>query len=308
MVLTVTINPAVDNTYHADRLLPGQVNRMRDLMTLPGGKGINVTKVLKQFDVDVTATGFLGGYAGEFIENALTDLGVTVSFTKIREATRTNNNIIADDGYVTEILEPGPTVARFEIDRFLDSYEKLVKQSELVVLSGSLTEGVPVDFYAKLINICKENRKKAFLDTSGEPLKEGLKAVPYLVKPNRKELEYAAGRKLSTEAELIQAAYTYVRAGVNKVVVSMGKKGILAISKTRVIKAVPPSVKTVNTVGSGDCVVAACVLAELQELSDERMMQLAAGISAANATTLESGIIPRDTMDGIIAGVQIVSM
>ncbi|HAF25768.1 MAG TPA: 1-phosphofructokinase [Lachnospiraceae bacterium] len=308
MVLTVTINPAVDNTYHADRLMPGQVNRMRDLSALPGGKGINVTKVLRQFNIDVTATGFLGGYAGEFVENALKELNVTTAFTRVRQATRTNTNIISDDGYVTEILEPGPVIAPFERDKFLDTFEKLVKKSEYVVLSGSLTEGLSVDFYAKLIRICKENDKKTFLDTSGEPLKEGLKEAPYLVKPNRKELEYAAGRRLSTEGEMIQAAYNFIKGGVSRVVVSMGKKGILSITKTRVIKAVPPVIKTVNTVGSGDCVVAACVLAHLQDLSDERMMQLAAGISAANATTFESGVIPKDTMDSIIAGVQVVSL
>jgi tagatose 6-phosphate kinase len=308
MILTVTCNPAVDKTYNTSGIIIGQVNRMRDFISLPGGKGINVTKVLNQFGVPVTATGFLGGYQGEFIEETLNEMNVTTEFIKIRNMTRSNMNIIGDDGFVTEILEPGPHIAAFEKDQFLDKFRKLVPQSECVVMSGSLTDGLPEDFYAKLIAICKEADVKAFLDTSGEPLKKGIEQKPYCIKPNRKELEYIAGRKLSTEAEVIQAAYAYVKMGITKVVVSMGEKGILEITKNKVIKAVPPKIKAVNTVGSGDSVVAAMVLGLVQGLGEEDTMQLAAGISAANATTLESGMIPQDTMDELIQNVIIVTM
>ena len=308
MILTVTCNPAVDKTYNTARVMIGQVNRMRDLISLPGGKGINVTKVLNQFGAQVTATGFLGGYTGEFIEDALQKMHVSTEFTKIRNTTRSNMNIIGDDGYVTEILEPGPHVATFEKDRFLDRFRELVPESDCVVLSGSLTEGLPDDFYAKLIAICQESGVKAFLDTSGEPLKKGIEQKPYCIKPNRRELEYIAGRKLSTEAEVIQAAYAYVKMGVTKVVVSMGDKGLMEIVGKKVIKAVPPRIKAVNTVGSGDCVVAAMVLGLVQGMGEEDTMQLAAGISAANATTLESGMIPRDTMEEIIKNVSIITM
>lgn len=308
MILTVTCNPAVDKTYNTTRVIIGQVNRMRDLISLPGGKGINVTKVLNQFGVQVTATGFLGGYTGEFIEGALNKMNVSTEFTKIRNMTRSNMNIIGDDGYVTEILEPGPHIAAFEKDQFLDRFKELVPECQCVVMSGSLTDGLPEDFYAKLIAICNEADVKVFLDTSGEPLKKGIEQKPYCIKPNRRELEYIVGRKLSTEAEIIQAAYAYVKMGITKVVVSMGDKGILEITKKKVIKAVPPRIKAVNTVGSGDCVVAAMVLGLVQGLGEEDTMQLAAGISAANATTLESGMIPRDTMEELIKNVVIVTM
>ena len=132
--------------------------------------------------------------------------------------------------------------------------------------------------------------------------------MPYCIKPNRRELEYAVGKKLSTEAEIIQAAYEYIKAGVVKVVVSMGDKGLLQITKTKVIKAVPPRIKKVNTVGCGDCVVAAMILGMLQGLNDEDTMKFAAGVSAANATTLESGMIPQDTMETLIQDVVIVTV
>lgn len=308
MILTVSCNPAIDKTYNTSNVMIGQINRMRDLVSIPGGKAVNVTKVLRQFNAHVTATGFVGGYTGEFIEEELRDMGVNTSFTTIRGLTRSNMNIIGDDGYVTEILEPGPKILSFEREDFMDRFRELVKISEYVVLSGSLTEGLPEDFYAKLIKICNEQGSKAFLDTSGEPLKRGIEAVPYCIKPNRRELEYAVGKKLSTEAEIIQAAYEYIKTGVVKVVVSMGDKGLLQITKTKVIKAVPPRIKKVNTVGCGDCVVAAMILGMIQGLNDEDTMKFAAGVSAANATTLESGMIPQDTMEKLIQDVVIVTV
>lgn len=308
MILTVSCNPAIDKTYNTSNVMIGQVNRMRDLVSIPGGKAVNVTKVLRQFDAHVTATGFIGGYTGEFIEERLRDMGVNTSFTTIRGLTRSNMNIIGDDGYVTEILEPGPKILSFEREDFMDRFRELVKISEYVVLSGSLTEGLSEDFYAKLIKICNESGSKVFLDASGEPLKRGIEAVPYCIKPNRRELEYAVGKKLTTEAEIIQAAYEYVKNGISKVVVSMGDKGLLQITKTKVIKAVPPHIKKVNTVGCGDCVVAAMILGMIQGLDDEDIMKFAAGVSAANATTLESGMIPQDKMDQIIEDVVVVTV
>lgn len=308
MILTVSCNPAVDKTYNTSNIMIGQVNRMRDLVSIPGGKAVNVTKVLRQFKAHVTATGFIGGYTGEFIAEELKNMGVNTSFTTIRGLTRSNMNIIGDDGYVTEILEPGPTVLSFEREDFLDRFRELVKISEYVVLSGSLTEGLSEDFYAKLIRICNDAGKKAFLDTSGEPLKKGIEAKPYCIKPNRRELEYAVGKKLSTEAEIIQAAYEYIKMGVTKVLVSLGEKGLLQITKNKVIKAVPPRIKTVNTVGCGDCIVAAMIMSMIQGLDDEAAMKFAVGVAAANATTLESGIIPQDTMEEIIKEVQVITV
>ena len=286
MILTVNCNPAVDKTYNTTGLMTGQVNRMRDFVILPGGKGINVTKVLRQFGAEVAAVGFLGGYTGEFIEDALNEMNVRTEFTKIRDVTRTNMNIIGDDGFVTEILEPGPRVAAFERDMFLDRFKELVPKSKCVVLTGSLTEGLEPEFYGKLIKICNEAGVKSFFSASGEALLKGIEQKPYCLKLNRRQLEYIAGVKLSTEAEIIQAAYAYVKTGISKVVVSMKEKGLLEIGKNRVIKAVAPRVKKVNTVGCGDSIVAAMVLGLVQNLTEEDTMQLAAGIAAANATTL----------------------
>ena len=307
MILTVTCNPAVDKTYNTSNLMIGHVNRMREFVSLPGGKGVNVTKVLRQFGEDVVATGFLGGYTGEFINTALNEMGVQTAFVGIRGTTRSNMNIVGDDGYVTEILEPGPKVNRYEMDVFMDQFKELTKTCEVVAISGSLSEGMPKDFYAKLIKLAKENGAKVFLDTSGEPLKYGIEAAPYLVKPNRAELEYVSGRKLNSEAEIITAAYEFIKKGVTKVVVSLGEKGLLQITKNKAIKAVPPRINAVNTVGCGDSVVAALLLGETRYFSEEDTVRFAVGISAANALTMESGSIPQEVLDEITEKVVVVS-
>jgi len=307
MILTVTCNPAIDKTYSTSSLMMGHVNRMRDFVSLPGGKGINVTKVLRQFGEDVTATGFLGGYTGEFINDELIKMRVETAFIGIRGTTRSNMNVIGDDGYVTEILEPGPKIYRHEQDAFLDQFKELTKEHSIVAISGSLSEGLPNDFYAKMIAIAKENGAKVFLDSSGEPLKLGIAAAPYCVKPNRAELEYVAGKKLISEADIIQAAYEFIKNGVTKVVVSLGEKGLLQITKNKVIKAVPPKIKAVNTVGCGDSVVAALLLGESRYFSEEDTVRFAAGVSAANAMTMESGMIPQEVLDEITEKVIVVS-
>ncbi len=294
MILTVNCNPAVDKTYNTTGLMTGQVNRMRDFIILPGGKGINVTKVLRQFGVEVAALGFLGGYTGEFIEDALSKMKVRTEFTKIRNLTRTNINIIGDDGFVTEILEPGPRIAAFERDLFLDKFKELAPKSECVVLTGSLTEGLEPDFYGKLIKICNDGGVKSFFSAGGDALLKGIEQKPYCLKLNRRQLEYIAGVKLSTEAEIIQAAYTYVKKGISKVVVSMKDKGLLEIGKSRVIKAVAPRVRNVNTVGCGDTVVASLCMSELEGEEPSLMLRKAAAMAAANAMTWENGRIPMD--------------
>lgn len=308
MILTVSLNPAVDRTYYTQGLTPGHVNRLRDKVDLAGGKAINATKVLKQFGADVIATGFIGGQAGAFLENALDDLGVETDFLHIRQETRTNMNIIGEDGYVTELLEPGPRIAPFEKDQFLQAFSGLAKKAEYICMSGSLTEGLPEDYYASLIEVSRRMGAKVFLDTSGEALKRGIDAKPYLIKPNRRELEYVAGHRLRTESEVITSAYEFVKRGVERVVVSMGEKGLLQISKHKVIKAVPPRMKVVNTVGCGDCVVAALILSLWQGFGDEDAMRFAAGLSAANVATLENGVIPDEILEEVCAGVTLVTM
>jgi len=177
MILTVTLNPAVDKTYRTGELFPGRVNRMRSVDNIPGGKGINVSKILRQYDYEVTATGFLGGYQGRWMEDQLDRLKIRSAFVQVDGETRTSMNIVADNGYVTEILEPGPHISDTQLKEFMQKFASLAEESGLVILSGSAAPGIPTDIYARLIRSASSMGKQVILDTSGELLKEGVKAA-----------------------------------------------------------------------------------------------------------------------------------
>ena len=249
MILTVTLNPAVDKTYTAGELITGHVNRMRSAMSLAGGKGVNVTKVLRQYEVPVCATGFLGGYAGDFIEDYLKGRQVDCRFIRVDGETRSNMNILADNGYVTEILEPGPEIGEEKLQQFLSQYEALLSDCEIVVLSGSAARGLPDDIYVTLIEKARMKGIKTMLDTSGESLRNALFAKPYLIKPNLKELEYIAGHRLVNREAVVEAALEVHKSGIAHVIVSMGKKGLLSVSSGGYVYfAKAGTVRAVNTV------------------------------------------------------------
>ncbi|MCM1251640.1 MAG: 1-phosphofructokinase [Clostridium sp.] len=306
MVLTVTLNPAVDKTYTAGELITGHVNRMRTVMSLAGGKGINVTRALRQYGVPVCATGFLGGYAGNFIEDDLKGRDVDCQFIRVDGETRSNMNILADNGYVTEILEPGPEITKEQLEQFMIQYESLLSGCELVVLSGSAARGVPENIYALLIEKARNRGIKTLLDTSGENLQRGIAAKPYLMKPNLKELEYIVGHKLGNREAAMEAALALHEAGIAHVVVSMGQKGLFSVSSGgRVYFAKAGRVPVLNTVGCGDCVVASYAMSILKRESEEESLKKAAAISAANATTLKSADIPMDVADELMESITV---
>lgn len=305
MILTVSLNPAIDNNCEVDTLNLGQVNRLKKSTAVAGGKGVNVTKVLNKFHMPVLAMGFLGGDSGKKIENTLIDLGIECSFTQTSAKTRINTNIITGDGRVTEILESGERITREEICTFMNQYEAMLMEARIVVLSGSLPQGVTSDFYGKLIERAHHNHCFVILDSSKEALRDALDRKPDCIKPNIAELRELTQKDLKRDDEIIQAAKELVAKGIKYVVVSMGEKGLCMVSEKGVIKAVPPSIEAVNTVGCGDCVVAALAMGFYEKLTMEEMVKSAVGISAANALTLENGDIPVKEVRGLVEKVKL---
>ncbi len=297
MITTVTLNPAIDKTCAAARMLPGQVNRMERVTNIAGGKGINVAKVLLQYGYQVRTMGFLGGYTGDFIQQSIKALGADCKFTAIANDTRCNTNILSEDGYVTEILEPGPQIQKKEVEQFLVDYDRTLEECESVILSGSVPQGVPETIYEELI--CRANQKgrKVLFDSSGIFLKNGVRGVPFMIKPNRKELEILMGKKLPDREAIIQAALTLTETGIEHVLVSMGANGLLYVCHKDIFYARVPAVKAVNTVGCGDSVVASFAMSMALGEEREALLLRAAAISAANATTLESAVIPKERAD-----------
>lgn len=305
MILTVTLNPAVDKTFTTGSLMLGQVNRMRTVNNIAGGKGINVAKILRQYGYPVMTMGFLGGYTGEFICSYMQEVGAQCRFTKVAGETRTSINVIAEDGYVTEMLEPGPVISGLELEALIEAYTKALDECELVVLSGSAAKGIAADIYKRLITLGNEKGKRCILDTSGEALLHGMEASPYLIKPNQKELEYIVGHKLKDMGEIIEAAEKLRQRGIGQVLVSMGKKGILSVAEEQVLWAKAPAVKTLNTVGCGDSVIASYAMSLVKEEDNYTALKRATAISAANAATLESGEISLELAEEMLDKIQI---
>ena len=305
MILTVTLNPAVDKTYTTGSLMLGQVNRMRTVNNIAGGKGINVAKILRQYGYEVMTAGFLGGYTGQFIEKCMEEIHAECRFTKVAGETRSSINIIAEDGYVTEVLEPGPTVSAQELERVMEDYKKAVGECGLVIMSGSVAKGIPADIYGQLVEMGKEAGLRCILDTSGEALLHGIKAVPFMIKPNQKELEYLVGHRLKDIGELGEAAKKLCQRGIEHVLVSLGKKGLLSVTEKEMLWAKPPAVKAINTVGCGDSVVASYAMSLLKGEDDYTALKRAAAISAAHTATLESGDISLELAEELLEKVQI---
>lgn len=291
MILTVTLNPAVDRTCRVECLAPGRVNRMKSVHSVAGGKGINVARVLRSFHMPAAAAGFLGGSGGRFIEKSMEEAGIECHFTKIRGETRTNTNILGEDGAVTELLEPGPPVTEKELAQFRKQFLGCLERCGTVVLSGSAPEGVPEDIYGQLIEECHAAGCRVLLDTSGELLREGAKALPDLVKPNRKELEYLAGRELLNREELLKEARNLVCSGVGRVVVSLGEEGLLYVDREQELYQPAKRVAAVNTVGCGDTVTASFCMSLLAGEVADISLRKASALAAVNAVRGGNGNI-----------------
>lgn len=299
-ILTVTLNPAVDKTYTTQSLVTGHVNRMRTALNIAGGKGVNVTKILRQYGCDVAATGFLGGHTGHFIEEELKRRGAECRFVHVSAETRCNMNIVADDGYVTEILEPGPQISEKEQALLIEQFDALLAECGLVVISGSVAGGVADDIYGRLIMMAKDKKVPVYLDSSGESMRKGLTAKPHFIKPNWKELEYLVGHRIVDREGIIEAACHLREKGIARVVVSMGSRGLISVTGRGVLYARAEGIEAVNTVGSGDSVVASYAMSAVFGEPEEKAILRACAISAANVTTVESACIPMETAKSLM--------
>ena len=297
MILTVSLNPAVDRTAEVDELKPGCVNRLKHVKDYPGGKGINVTRVLRILGADVIATGFTGGYTGKFIEEAVRECGAESAFEETQAPVRTNLNIISADGSGTEILEPGSFIGEEVISRFLVKYEEHLDRADIAVFSGSLPQGVPVDFYGRLISMAKKKNVKTILDCSGEALREGIKACPDLIKPNIKELSDLFGQNTDSMEAVEGLAEKIRQEGVKNVCVSLGENGLLLDDSDGYHFAEAIKLEPVNTVGCGDAAVAALAYSFDRGDTGEIALKMAVAVSAANTQERESGKFSVQLMD-----------
>ena len=306
MIGTVTLNPSVDLSYYLDLFFINDVNRTAKFTKTTGGKGLYVSKVLRQLGCDVLATGFLGGLNGQFILNELQQMQINSSFLPIKEATRNYIAIINSSRY-TEIIEAGPEVSAHEAEAFLLLFvEQIIKYDiQVVAASGSLPRGLQPAFYRKLIDQAHQQNVKFILDTSGMPLKEAIKSAPYLIKPNNTELEELLGRKIQSERELIDALPQLRCYGVTMVVVSLGKEGCIALCGENIYKATTPDVPVKMPMGSGDAMLAGMVKEIAGNNSYEEILKVGTACGTLNAMGSQKGDIAVEWFEEIYGQIEV---
>ena len=261
MIATITLNPCLDEHLIVNGLVVEEANRWSRLRRYAGGKGIDVSRAIHEMDGRTIAYGFIGGPEGRALEILLDEEGVQFSFTPIEQETRTNF-IITDTktSQQTRIDAPGPHISKKELERFYRKVREIHPEPDLIVASGSIPPGVPVNIYYNIIMEAKSYGVRTILDSEGKWLVEGIKAKPYLIKPNVHEAEELLKRELPTEETIIKAALNLLETGIEVAVISRGRDGIIAATKKNIVKAVPPPVKVRSAVGAGDCTIAGLAL------------------------------------------------
>jgi len=307
MILTVTLNTAIDKRYVVEDFAPGAVTRVKECNHTAGGKGLNVSRVASLLGENVVATGFVGGYAGDFIVEELEKSSIQSNFVKVRGESRSCVNLYNEKtGQQTEFLEPGVTVTEADIASFQAKFEELVRQCAVVTLSGSAPRGVPADIYQTLIAMAHKENKPVLLDTSGELLVKGIEAKPTLIKPNTDEIQMLTKGEALCEQDLIRLAKGLHQSGIPYVVVSRGKNGVLAVTEEGVFKGETPDIPVINTVGCGDSMIAAFAVGMERGYSSEEMLRLALAVSTANALHTRTGYIEKNDVDTLLRQVTVI--
>lgn len=308
-VLTVTLNPAIDVRYNTENFRLGEVNRPKYIEKNAGGKGINVSRVLKQLGGDILATGIVGGFTGKYFISKLEKDGIKNDFLETEFETRTCIAVIDKSVKgITEFLETAEGTKE-NFDKFLKKYiELLEKGTEIVCGSGSLLKGIGKDSYNILIEEARKKGIKFILDTSGESLISGIKAKPFLIKPNQEELEDIAGRKFKDINELIDFAKEIVKTGIENVMVTLGGDGAILISGEKIYKGTFPKVEVKNTVGSGDSTIAGMAFGLSQEKELKECFRLAIACGTTNAMLDSTGNIDLEILKDILPKIEITEL
>lgn len=305
MIYTVTLNPALDKTVEIPGMALDTVNRITEMRTDPGGKGINVSKVIAKLGGESCAVGILGGESGKMLEKLLEGEPFATRFRFVEGQTRTNLKIIDRKGHTnTDINEPGLTVTAAELDALLRELLAELRPGDIVVLAGSLPKGAPQDTYRSWTAACKKAGARVFLDADGALLAEGIKAAPHLIKPNDGELSRLAGKKLETLEELTAEGRKLLERGIERVVISLGGRGALYLRKGSTIYAEGLRVPVGSTVGAGDSVVAALAYAEAQGLSEEEAVRLSTAAGAANVMCSGTQAAEREAVEALLPKVR----
>lgn len=300
MIYTLTLNPAIDYYMSMGNFQLGSLNSLEEGYTLPGGKGINVSKVLKNFSVESKALGFVGGFTGDYIKKHLNEYEIESDFIELQENTRINIKLKTKDSE-TEIAGKSPTISRENVKELLKKFEE-IKKDDVVILSGSVPNSISKSIYADIIKLLPKDCK-VILDTRGLHFVEGLKEGVFLTKPNNPELEEFFNRKLNNIEEIIQAGKDLQALGSKNVLISLGKDGSILITEKEVYIGNAPQGKLISSVGAGDSMVAGVVYGIAKGMTLEDSYKY--GIASGSSTAFSEGLTTFEGMNSLLNKIEI---
>lgn len=289
-IVTVTLNPALDMTGNMGQLLAGSVNIINQSKINPGGKGINVAKVLAELGAKVVVTGFLGDENQSSFVDLFAKKGIDDQFIRVAGASRINVKLVEQDKRVTDLNFPGVRVDEAAIVSLEQKIMALAKQNDIFVIAGSLPNGMNTDILVRWIKTLREQGKKVIFDSSQQALAQGLKAIPWLVKPNDEELSHWIGYSLDNQQDLLDAGEKLAATGIENVVISRGENGVLWCQNGHWLASSVPKMSVVSTVGAGDTLVAGFCWALINDWSQEQTLSFATALSALAVTQVNVGV------------------
>lgn len=306
MIITVTMNPAIDKTVEVSKFIYGNLNRIQKVEYDAGGKGINVSKTICELGGQSIATGFIAGNNGQTIVNVLKAKGINCDFVEVEGETRTNTKVVEADGTLTELNEPGPSITEKKLSELKDKLLEYAKEGNVFVFAGSIPAGIPKTIYGELILLVKKKGAKVLLDADGEAFRKAVEAGPDFIKPNKAELaEYCGLDADADSASLLKAADKFREKGVKNIVVSMGDIGGIFLLEDYQVWCPGLKVEVHSTVGAGDAMVAALSYAEDNQLKREDVVRLCMAVSAGAVTTIGTKPPSKEVVDKLIKQVTI---
>ena len=281
MIYTLTLNPAVDYYIDMESFEEGDLNKVNNAYTLAGGKGINVSKVLKNFNIESIALGFCGGFTGDYIKKDIKECGIKENFIYLEEATRINIKLKTSKSE-SEIAGKSPNISKEKVHELLNYIKNNIKENDILVLSGSVPNSIESSIYKDIISNANKNIK-VILDARDEAFKIGLREKVFLTKPNKKELGEYFNKKIESTDDIIKYARELIKDGSKNAIVSLGKDGSVLVTENEVYIGNAPKGKLISSVGAGDSMVAGIVYGLSNNLSivDSYKYAIASGSSTA---------------------------
>lgn len=306
MIYTITANPSIDYVLQLKALVNGEVNRTTSDVKLPGGKGINVSRILKELDIDSTALGFVGGATGEMFKSLLDQHNLKTDFTTVKEDTRINVKVNAvEQDEETEINGMGPAISSDEKDKFI-SQLKSVGNGDVVIMSGSLPKQLPETFYLDIAKMIQAQGADFIIDTTGQALLDTLPLHPLVVKPNNHELADLFKKTFNSDQEIIDHAKKLLDQGAKHVLVSMAGDGALLVTKDHTYKANAPKGTVINSVGAGDSMIAGFAGTFMK--TNDPIESFHIGAACGSATAFSQDIAIKEKIDEVYKAINITEL